>query len=66
MWGPLALGPAGSDPMSAAPTSADPVPCATSPLFLSSSVLRAVQITGGCLHFHISARVRTRVLAMPI
>ena len=26
MWGPLALGPAGSDPMSAAPTSADPVP----------------------------------------
>ena len=26
MWGPLALGPAGSDPMSAAPTSADPFP----------------------------------------
>jgi len=26
MWGPLALGPTGSDPMSAAPTSADPVP----------------------------------------
>ena len=29
MWGPLALGPAGSDPMSAAPTSADPVPTTT-------------------------------------